>query len=226
MATTASNRNWFAIWTSAIVVVVIVAVIVAVTLINNQATGPGTKPEAAIVNTDTGAISVGKGSNTLDTYIDFMCPNCNEFETVYGSTIDKALADGKVTLNIHPIAILDNSSQGTKYSTRAANAMYCVAVKDGDKALDFMRAMFKNQPKELSTGLTDAQIVAIAKDTGVTGIDSCVTSGEYSKFVTNLTPKTPVREGAAGIGTPTVVLNGKILALTGNPTADLTANLK
>src|SRR5690606_11469343 len=60
-------------------------------------------------------------------YVDYMCPYCSQFESVNGSLVEQLVTSGVATLEIHPIAILDNSSQGTKYSTRAANAMACVA---------------------------------------------------------------------------------------------------
>ncbi len=41
-----------------------------------------------------------------------------------------------------------------------------------------------------------------------------------------MTPKTPVQPGAAGIGTPTVVVNDEVLTLTGDPAADITARLQ
>ncbi len=84
------------------------------------------------INAETGAIEVGNGDQTMDTYIDFMCPVCNQFEQLYGEAIDDLVDDGTITLNIHPISILDRASQGTEYSTRAANAMYCVAAADAD----------------------------------------------------------------------------------------------
>ncbi|MFT2633376.1 DsbA family protein, partial [Escherichia coli] len=49
----------------------------------------------------------------MDTYIDFMCPICNSFEQSYGPTLQQLVDDGKITLNIHPISILDAQSQGT-----------------------------------------------------------------------------------------------------------------
>ena len=82
---------------------------------------------------ETGAVVVGSGSQTLDTYIDFMCPICNKFEETYGDEILDLVNNGTITLNIHPIAILDRYSQGTAFSTRAANAMYCVAENDPDE---------------------------------------------------------------------------------------------
>ncbi len=155
------KMNWFAIWISAGVVVALVLVAVLVVSMNNAQSGPGTAPEASNINAETGAIAVGDGSNDLATYIDFMCPICGDFEELYGPTIEGLVDDGSITLNIHPISILDRASQGTKFSTRAANAMYCVAVADADASLPFMKAMFDNQPAEGTSGLTDEQILGL-----------------------------------------------------------------
>lgn len=212
MAAVARKTNWFAIWVSVAVVVVLVAVAALVVFMNNSTNDPGTAPVSSVINDETGAIAVGEGTNTLDTYIDFMCPICNQFETAYGSAIEGLVDDGTITLNIHPISILDRQSQGTEFSTRAANAMYCVAVADGNAALPFMQQMFANQPSEGSTGLTDDQILAIATSAGVSGIDSCVTDGTYSKYVTSMTAKTPIAPGSEGIGTPTIAVNGTAIA--------------
>ncbi|MFT4136791.1 DsbA family protein [Microbacterium sp.] len=221
-----TRTNWFAIWVSVAVVAVVVAVVGVVVWMNNTATDPGTLPEASNIDSETGAISVGEGDGTIATYVDFMCPACNAFEQLYATTLDTLLDDGTATLEIHPIAILDSRSQGTEYSTRAANAMYCVAVEDADASLPFLRAMYENQPDEGTEGLTDAAIIDIAAGVGVTGIDSCVTDGTYTKYVTAMTPKTPLQEGASGISTPTVAVNGEVITLTGVPDTDLTARLK
>lgn len=213
MAATARKTNWFAIWVSVAVVVVLVLVAGLVIWMNNSAANPdpGTTPESANIDAETGAIVVGDGADALDTYIDFMCPVCNQFEQVYGEAITGLVDDGTITLNVHPISILDRLSSGTEFSTRAANAMYCVAVADADASVPFMQSMFANQPAENSTGLTDEQILQIASGVGVTGIDSCVTDGTYSTYVTAMTEKTPVAPGAQGIGTPTVAVNGEVV---------------
>jgi protein-disulfide isomerase len=214
MAATARKTNWFAIWVSVAVVVVLVLVAALVVWMNNSASTPDpvVTPDSAVINSETGAIAVGDGDQTMDTYIDFMCPVCNQFEQTYGEAIQALVTDGTITLNIHPISILDRASQGTEYSTRAANAMYCVAAADGAAAVPFMQAMFANQPEEGTAGLTDEQILAIAAGVGVTGIDSCVNDGEYSGYVTSMTEKTPVAPGASGIGTPTIAINGEVIA--------------
>jgi len=214
MAAVARKTNWFAIWVSVAVVAVLVIVAALVVWMNNSASTPApvVTPDAAVIDADTGAIVVGDGENTLDTYIDFMCPVCNQFEQIYGEAISGLVEDGTITHNIHPISILDRASQGTEYSTRSANAMYCVAAADGTAAVPFMQAMFANQPAEGTAGLTNEQILEIAGGVGVTGIEACVNDGEYSGFVTAMTEKTPVAPGASGIGTPTIAVNGEVIA--------------
>src|SRR4051812_26252453 len=118
MARQPRKVNWFAIWVSIGVVVALVVVAAIVVVLNNQATGggtgPGETPKASNINSDTGAILVGTGDSTMDTYIDFMCPICNQFEQAYGESIQGLVDDGTITLGIHPIAILDDKSQGTE----------------------------------------------------------------------------------------------------------------
>jgi len=216
---TAGKTNWFAIWVSVAVVVVLVLVAALVVWMNNSGAGPGpgTAPDSANIDAETGAISIGDGEDTMDTYIDFMCPVCNQFEQAYGEAISGLIDDGTITLNIHPISILDRQSQGTEFSTRAASAMYCVASEDPDAALPFMQAMYANQPQEGSSGLTDAQIADIADTAGATNSAACITDGRYKKYVTSMTGKTPVAPGAAGIGTPTVAVNGETIANSSLP---------
>lgn len=217
MAAAARKLNWFAIWISVGVVVALVAVAGLVVWMNASSGGPGTTPESSVIDTETGAIAVGTGEDTLDTYIDFMCPVCGQFEEVYGSAIEELVDDGTITLNIHPISILDRLSQGTDFSTRSASAMYCVAEADPEASLPFLQTMFTNQPAENSEGLTDEQLVAIAEGVGVTTASECITSGRYMKFVTAMTGETPVAPGSSGIGTPTVAVNGEVIANSSLP---------
>ncbi|MDQ7878301.1 thioredoxin domain-containing protein [Microbacterium sp. QXD-8] len=222
MAQAARKTNWFAIWVTAGVVVALVLVVVLVVTLNNAATPKPlptdvNPPSASGIDSETGAILVGDGEDRLDTYIDFMCPVCNQFEQVYGAEIEGMVDDGSITLGIHPISILDRQSNGTQYSTRAANAAYCVAAADPEASLPFLQAMFENQPAEGSSGLKNSEILDIAAGVGVTGIDSCVNDGTYAGFVTAMTEQTPIQPGSQGIGTPTIVVNGEVIANSSLP---------
>ncbi len=205
MAHAQSKPNWFAIVISAIVVVVLVVLGVVVVWLNNQATSAGPAPESEIVNSETGAISFGEGEDTVATYIDFMCPACNAFEQSYGEQLRTAAEEDRITLEIHPIAILDHRSQGTDYSSRAAGAMYCVAEEAPETALDYMQTLFANQPAEGSSGLTDEQLAQHAGEVGADAAADCITEGTYKKYGVAQAKAHEIR------GTPTVDLNGERL---------------
>lgn len=209
MAAAKSNTNWFVIGVSAAVVVVLAVLAFVVVFLNNQATAPGTAPQSTIVNEETGAISFGTGEDEIDTYVDFMCPVCGQFEDAYGEQLQAAAADDQITLNIHPISILDRASQNTQFSTRAANSMYCVAVDAPDATLDYFNLLFANQPEESTAGLSDEQLIALAGEAGADGAAECITDGTYSRFVANRTENTPPDPSTGRVGTPTVTINGE-----------------
>jgi protein-disulfide isomerase len=223
MALASRKTNWFAIWVSIAVVAILAVVAVVVVAINDKPAQSGAEPVASNIDTATGAIRFGSGKSTMDTYIDFMCPICNEFEKSYGPRIQELISENTVTLRVHPIAILDRNSQGTQYSSRAAGAMYSVAAHDPDHAYPFLQAMYAHQPKEGSPGLTDDEILTIAKDAGVTvttDLDKEIKSHKYVGYVESMTPKTPIAPGSAGIGTPTISINGETIALSALPAPD------
>lgn len=203
MAAAKSNTNWFAIGVSAAVVVVLVVLGGLVVFLNNQATAPGVAPEGGNVNQETGAISFGGGDDEVDVFVDFMCPICGDFEDAYGEQLQSAAASDDITLNIHPISILDRYSQNTKYSTRAAGAAYCVAENAPDSFLDFFNFMFTNQPAENTAGYTDEELAAYAEQVGAGAAADCIADGTYMNFVRDQTNQHEIQ------GTPTVEINGE-----------------
>ncbi|MFT4259299.1 DsbA family protein [Microbacterium sp.] len=207
MASAQKSTNWFVVGVSSAVVVLLIGLGGLVWWLNAQATGPGTAPQSSVVNEETGAITFGEGDTEVDTFVDFMCPICNSFEQQFGEQLQQAAASDEITLNIHPVSILDRYSQNTKFSTRAASAMYCVADEAPDAALDFFNALFANQPEENSTGLTDEELIAIAEQVGAGDAASCITDGTYKNFVTSQTKSHEIQ------GTPTVEIDGTRLDL-------------
>lgn len=203
MAAAKSNTNWFAIGVSAAVVVVLVVLGGLVVFLNNQATAPGVAPEGGNVNQETGAISFGGGDDEVDVFVDFMCPICGDFEDAYGEQLQSAAASDDITLNIHPISILDRYSQNTKYSTRAAGAAYCVAENAPDSFLDFFNFMFSNQPEENTAGYTDEELASYAEQVGAGAAADCIADGTYMNFVRDQTNQHEIQ------GTPTVEINGE-----------------
>ena len=137
------------------------------------------------------------------------------------------LPAGEATLEYHPISILDSGSAGTKYSTRAANAVSCVADSQPADVLAVNEALFQNQPAENGPGLTDEELVSLVADAGVTDkkVAACITDRTFASFVGAATKRAlagplPNADIEQIKGTPTVLVNG--VAYTGaldDPTA-------
>jgi protein-disulfide isomerase len=165
---------------------------------------------------DDGYLVAGSGTRTLDTYIDPMCPICGAFESTNGRTISDAAAAGTLTVRVHPMNFLDRSSQGTAYSTRADAALTCVAARQPNKVLDYLSALYADQPEEGSKGLTDAKLVALAQGVGA-DIGTCVKNGTYRSWVQSVNDKA-LAGPVAGTphnrieGTPTVIMGGDLYA--------------
>lgn len=182
---------------------------------------PSVAPQSVTVDKTTGAIRIGNGSNTVDSYLDFMCPHCKAFEDVYGSTLESEAASGRATVNFYPVGALDQASNGTRFSTRAANLVYLTAEKKPDAVFDVIRGIFAQQPVQGSTGLDDEVLLEIAADAGVTGIDEQVKNVEYADFIAYVTTKIPPHPEDSNRYTPTVLVNGEYLMLTGDPQVDI-----
>ncbi|HLP22628.1 MAG TPA: thioredoxin domain-containing protein [Microbacteriaceae bacterium] len=155
-----------------------------------------------------------RGNVTIVMYVDYMCPFCKAFEAKYGPTIDKLVQSG-ATLDLHPVAVLNSKSNGTNYSTRAANAFACVADAEPEKARLVNDALFEHQPPEYSTGLTDDELVKIVTDVGVTNpqkLSDCIRKGTFRNWVTSASYRAFSSLPNANVktlqGTPTVVVNG------------------
>ena len=152
----------------------------------------------------------------IQIWLDYQCPYCDQFETTNSDQMKQWMADGQATLEIHPIAILD-SSTNNQYSTRAAAAASCVANYEPDKFFDVNSALFANQPDEQTgSGLTNAKMLELFKGAGVSSsaITKCVNDQTYSKFVTNRTNEAVANSQlknpqTGSFGTPTVFVNGE-----------------
>lgn len=152
----------------------------------------------------------------IQIYVDYLCPICGQFEATNGAYISSLLDNGGATVEVHPIAILDRLSQGTKYSTRATNAAACVANYSPNAFYAFHTALFAKQPAENSTGLTDEQIIALANGAKVdkaTEISDCVKNQTFKAWTTAATARAlngPIPDSNVDKvqGTPTVIVNG------------------
>lgn len=212
MAAAKGTTNWFAIIITTVVVVALVGVGFFVVNMNKKATDPGTPPTSSIVDPETGAVSFGSGSDVVETWVDFLCPGCGAFEAQWGEPLQAAAANGDITLKVHPVAILDRASAGTEYSSRTANAMYCVVDDNPDAGLPFLNVLFANQPEEGQETHDDATLKAFAEQSGAPGAAACIDDGTYKKFVQSMTSNIPAGPDGRSV-TPTVVVNGEYVTV-------------
>jgi len=175
---------------------------------------PGIQPGQDPVPTDP---SAHPGVANIVTYVDYQCPVCQLFEAVNGANIKKWVEDGDATIEIHPITFLDNMSQGNKYSSRAANAMACVANYQPDVYYDVNTAIYVDQPAEGSKGMSDDKLISVLQKAGATdeNIPHCVKSLEFGSWVAAATSRAmggaplPNSDLQRVTGTPTIIVNGK-----------------
>jgi protein-disulfide isomerase len=158
------------------------------------------------------------GVISIQIFLDYMCPVCGVFEQTNGEQIATLVKSGAATVEVFPFSILDRASQGTKYSTRAANAAACVANYSPNQFYDFNTLMFDPaiQPPENSSGLTDEQLIAVTVQAKVERADSianCITDQRFAGWVLDahdrhLAGPVPDSNVTAVTSTPTVIVNG------------------
>ncbi|GAB2646546.1 DsbA family protein [Nocardia goodfellowii] len=212
------NRNLaIQIGVAAVIIGLIAAIGIGIALKKKEKDDPGPTPSipaAAAANgvtgslTDNGSIRIGKpeAKTTVRVVADLQCPACQGFEAQYKDLLEKNVADGKIAVEYNIISFLDKAS-GTEYSTRAANASYCVAEADPAKYQTWLSAMFTAQPPEGAGGLTNDQIIAISKQAGYgDDVASCINDQKYSKYVKL---KTEEAFDSGVQQTPTVFVDGK-----------------
>jgi len=232
------KRKKVIIQTSVVVgILAIIGVIVLALSTSPQVSGGLTPTKAGIFNT--GGVKIGtdlKAFTTTSTptptatpgvtpaavpniriYLDYQCPFCQGFETANGPQIADWVSKGTATVEIHPISFLDANSQN-HYSSRAANAAYCVAENSPDTFYKYNTFLFANQPAEGSSGPDNNTLYQDAVDQGATNLDvikKCIDGDSYGKWIADNT--TSLIAGGKNIpgtklqlkGTPFVIVNNR-----------------
>lgn len=231
-----AQRQRVILWSSVVVGLVAIVTVVAVVLVmsvkppvpgpRNLAAdgitiGKGFTAErsSALVSGDDGAIpTVPKGDAVqVRLYSDYLCPNCRQFEEQYGDYLEGLVKSGAISIQYHPIAILDRLSQGTNYSTRSTAAALCVADLAPDSFFAVNKKLFAEQPEENTAGLSTSALRVLV--TGVEGMTSkkvvgdCIDDQRFASWSTEITQRASdnVTKGSDSKqfrGTPTVVVDG------------------
>ncbi len=222
-----------------IAVVAVMAALLAIPLLSGKNKGTDTNVNAALpkgVTADTYGVKAGTAWTAanadsvpvLQIWEDFQCPACGEFEKSSGPAILKLADEGKVRLEWRPTIFLDsnlsadNTANGNPDSSlRATNAFGC-AVDQG-YAEAFHTALFAAQPAKEGAGYSDADLVVVAKNAGMTDqalaqFTDCSSNKSYEAWVKNSFAAFE-KDGISS--TPSGILNGKELTSDVMFSADL-----
>lgn len=173
--------------TAVLLVGIFVAVVIAWQSADRRAALNARGPDGL---SERGGIVVGQESApvTVTVITDFMCPACRAFEEADAELLAELVADGRIKVEYLPVSLLDGYSEGSKFSTRAAGAAYCVAGTDPERYVEFHDEMFVNQPAEGTSGMSSEQIAAVAARAGVSMAgQECITEDTYAGFATRVT---------------------------------------
>jgi protein-disulfide isomerase len=145
-------------------------------------------------------------------YVDYQCPICQAFDVPNNPQLRSWVDTGAATLEIRPISFLDRASLN-QYSSRAANAAFCVANFAPDAFFDFHEALMIKQPAEATEGLTDNELFETASAAGAnsTEVKGCIQNKSFGDYVAQHTQKVlnEPQQGITVSGTPTILVNGK-----------------
>lgn len=144
-------------------------------------------------------------------YVDYQCPICQAFDVPNSAQIRSWVDTGAATVEIRPISFLDRASLN-EYSSRVANAAFCVANFVPDSYFDFHQTMMLNQSEEGTEGHDNNALFAFAEEAGAgtEEVKGCIQAKSFGDYVAQHT-QTVLNNPQDGIqvtGTPTILVNG------------------
>ena len=144
-------------------------------------------------------------------YVDYQCPICQAFDVPNSAQIRSWVDTGAATVEIRPLSFLDRASLN-EYSSRVANAAFCVANFVPDSYFDFHETMMLNQSEEGTEGHDNNALFAFAEEAGAgtEEVKGCIQAKSFGDYVAQHT-QTVLNNPQDGIqvtGTPTILVNG------------------
>src|SRR5690606_5668785 len=157
------------------------------------ATPAPTPSEAGTSATPTPEPTEGAAEPTaIHIYVDYLSAGASEFERANARQLAAWIKEGAVTVTYHPVALLTASSNGTKYSLRAASAAACVATHSPDQFFDYNHELLTDQPAIDSDGRTDEQLADLAVAVGVENtkkVRSCIEEQDFVSWAKDATTR-------------------------------------
>ena len=165
------------------------------------------------------------GVPTLDLFEDPQCPICKQFEAIFGSAITELVKNNEAKVVVHTMTFLDLNLRNDS-SVRAANGAFCAA--DQGKFHDYMSAVYAAQPAQEGAGWTDAQLGGLAQQVGITGtgLDTWKACQQGLTYAAHISALETNSERSGVTGTPTALLNGTAMKLSGLDAAGFRAAVK
>lgn len=152
---------------------------------------------------DGSAVEVGKNDAkvTMDLWVDYSCPHCQEFEADSNDLLAAKIATGALKVRYHNIQVV------TAYGTQAGSAAACVANSAPNQWWAFNAALYANHSSE-TDGYKGPELADFATQQGITDADtlSCIRDQRYTTWITD----NGTAAGEAGVtSTPTLFFNGQ-----------------
>ncbi|MFM7499290.1 MAG: DsbA family protein [Actinomycetota bacterium] len=183
--------------------VLLVVVIGAVfTVVSNESASNVALPPGASAADGYGIVFNADKSPTINIWEDFQCPSCKRFEDTNGAKIAEVINQGKAKVVFNTLSFLGPES------VVAGMGAGCAA--DQGKFLEYKKFLYDNQQQEGSGTWDKPYIISMATAMGLdeTKFSACLNTDKYRKWLTNVS----AAGGEANInGTPTVVIDGKII---------------
>jgi protein-disulfide isomerase len=167
------------------------------------------QPAAAIpagVPRDGRTLGTATATVSMDVWEDFQCPACGNFsETIEPTIIQRYVVAGKIRYTFHDYAFLGQESAD------AASAARCAG--DQGKFWDYHGWLYANQNGENQGWFSTERLTAIADKVGLDRPtwDTCYAGGSDRPAVT---AETQAGIAAKVSGTPTMMLDGRIVPLS------------
>lgn len=154
---------------------------------------PSAEPtDAATEPTATPEATAAAGAVDIHVYVDYLSPDAGTFERANARQLANWITEGAATVTYHPVALLTASSNGTKYSLRAAAAAACVATHSPSQFYAFNHDLLDDQPEVNSDGLSDADLANAATAVGVSNakaVKSCIEDQDYVTWAKDATSR-------------------------------------
>lgn len=154
-------------------------------------------------------VTVGAKGDPINVllYVDANCVHCAAFESEYSTQLNDWLDKGEITIEYRNLAFLDGNS-ATRFSSRAANALACVANDSPASYMSFVTALWGHYEQG---EMKNAELADMAIANGASSaVKSCISDGTYRPFVQYATTAAQY-DGVTG--TPTVVIQGEVMDL-------------